>query len=271
MIPSSPGAFDVAGRVVLVTGGSKGIGAGIAEAFAMAGARVVLCSRHVEEGKAKAAEIVKKTEAAGKTASVSAFHCDVTQVEDVRKALGHCIELHGKLDALCLNAGIFPQTRLAEMEEEEFTRVLDTNLKSAFLFVREGIRGYLGKGLRRFVLTSSITGPRTGHPGWAHYGASKAGQEGFMRSAAVELAKHGATINCVAPGNIFTEGLADLGKEYLATMEAEIPLGHLGSVADVGNAALFLASDASAFITGQTITVDGGQTLTETSGFRSDW
>jgi 3-oxoacyl-[acyl-carrier protein] reductase len=113
------------------------------------------------------------------------------------------------------------------------------------------------------ILTSSITGPITGFPGWTHYGASKAGQLGFMRTAALELAKLRITVNAVLPGNILTEGLIGMGDEYVSSMAASIPLGRLGSVADIGNAALFLASDAAGFITGQSIIVDGGQTLPE--------
>jgi 3-oxoacyl-[acyl-carrier protein] reductase len=115
----------------------------------------------------------------------------------------------------------------------------------------------------RVIVTSSITGPITGYPGWSHYGASKAGQLGFVRTAALELAAHRITVNAVLPGNIMTEGLADLGEDYLRTMEASIPLGRLGSVADIGNACLFLATDEAAFITGQTLVVDGGQVLPE--------
>ena len=115
----------------------------------------------------------------------------------------------------------------------------------------------------RVVLTSSITGPVTGFPGWSHYGASKAGQLGFMRTACIELAKHNITINAVLPGNVITEGLAELGEEYQQSMAASTPLKKLGVVEDIGNAALFLASREANYITGQTIIVDGGQILPE--------
>jgi 3-oxoacyl-[acyl-carrier protein] reductase len=113
------------------------------------------------------------------------------------------------------------------------------------------------------VVTSSITGPITGYPGWSHYGASKAAQLGFIRTAAMELAPKQITINAVLPGNIVTEGLADLGQEYLDSMASAIPAGRLGTVADIGNAALFFATDEAAYITGQTLVVDGGQVLPE--------
>jgi 3-oxoacyl-[acyl-carrier protein] reductase len=115
----------------------------------------------------------------------------------------------------------------------------------------------------RIILTSSITGPVTGFPGWSHYGASKAGQLGFMRTAAIELAPYGITVNAVLPGNIATEGLAGLGADYIRQMEASVPMRRLGSVADVANAALFFASDEAAYITGQGMVIDGGQILPE--------
>ena len=111
--------------------------------------------------------------------------------------------------------------------------------------------------------TSSITGPFTGFPGWTHYGASKSGQLGFLKTAAMELSRYNVTINAVLPGNIATEGLADLGQDYLDTMAASIPLKRLGDPEDIGNAALFFASKEAGYITGQTIVVDGGQILPE--------
>jgi 3-oxoacyl-[acyl-carrier protein] reductase len=118
-------------------------------------------------------------------------------------------------------------------------------------------------GHGRVVVTSSITGPITGYPGWSHYGASKAAQLGFLRTAAIELAPKRITINAIMPGNIATEGLADMGEEYIRGMEAVIPQHRLGTVEDIGHAALFFASDEAGYITGQTLVVDGGQVLPE--------
>jgi 3-oxoacyl-[acyl-carrier protein] reductase len=115
----------------------------------------------------------------------------------------------------------------------------------------------------RIILTSSITGPVTGYPGWSHYGASKAGQLGFMRTAAIELAAYGITVNAILPGNIVTEALAGLGDDYVRNMEASVPMRRLGSVTDIANAALFFASDEAAYITGQSLVIDGGQILPE--------
>jgi 3-oxoacyl-[acyl-carrier protein] reductase len=173
------------------------------------------------------------------------------------------VAAHGGLDVVCCNAGIFPASPLAEMTPAELDEVLGTNLKGTFFTVQAALPSLRESGHGRVILTSSITGPITGYSGWSHYGASKAGQLGFMRSAALEFAKSGITVNAVMPGNIVTEGLDDLGAGYLASMEASIPLGRLGSVADIANAALFLASDEAGYITAQTIVVDGGQTVPE--------
>ncbi len=118
-------------------------------------------------------------------------------------------------------------------------------------------------GHGRIILTSSITGPITGYPGWAHYGATKAGQLGFMRTAAIELARSGITVNAVLPGNVVIGGLIELGEDYAASMAASMPVGRLGTVEEVGYTALFLATDEAAYVTGQAIAVDGGQVLPE--------
>jgi 3-oxoacyl-[acyl-carrier protein] reductase len=169
----------------------------------------------------------------------------------------------GGIDVLCANAGIFPDARLEDLAEADLDQVIDTNLKGTVLTVQACLPALKASGRGRVIVTSSITGPITGFPGWTHYGASKAGQLGFMRTAAIELAPSGITVNAVLPGNIATEGLASLGEQYAAQMSAAIPMRRLGSVDDIGHAALFLATDEAAYITGQTIVVDGGQVLPE--------
>ena len=164
---------------------------------------------------------------------------------------------------LCANAGIFPDARLADLTEEDIDRILGTNLKGSILSVQACLPLLRASGRGRVILTSSITGPVTGYPGWTHYGASKAGQLGFMRTAAIELARDGITVNAVLPGNIMTEGLAGLGEDYISGMTAAIPMGRLGTVDEIGHAALFLATDEAGYVTGQTIVVDGGQVLPE--------
>ncbi|HUF46019.1 MAG TPA: SDR family oxidoreductase, partial [Aestuariivirgaceae bacterium] len=150
-----------------------------------------------------------------------------------------------------------------DMTPDEWDEVLDTNLKGTFLSVKVCVPYLKKSDQARIVLTSSITGPVTGFPGWTHYGASKSGQLGFMRTACLELARYGITVNAVMPGNIVTEGLEGLGADYHETMAASIPLKRLGSVDDIGNAAVYFASREAGFVTGQTIIVDGGQILPE--------
>jgi 3-oxoacyl-[acyl-carrier protein] reductase len=149
------------------------------------------------------------------------------------------------------------------MTAAQLDDVLGVNLKGTFYVVQAALPALRASGHGRVIVISSITGPITGFVGWTGYGASKAGQLGFVRSAALELARSGVTVNAILPGNIATEGLDNMGPEYLRSMEATIPLRHLGSVADIANAALFFASDEAAYITGQTLVIDGGQTIPE--------
>ena len=248
---------SVEGRSVIVTGSSKGIGKGIATVFANQGARVLIVARGLSDAEATAAEI---RESSG---TASAFSADVTKSEELDAMAAAATERHGGIDVLCCNAGIFPQSHLENMSSDEWDLVLGTNLKGTFLAIKSCLPYLKKSSCGRIILTSSITGPITGYPGWTHYGASKSGQLGFMKTACMEFAKYGITINAVMPGNIITEGLMGLGEDYLETMAASIPLKRLGSVADIGNAALFFASDEAGYITGQTIVVDGGQTIPE--------
>jgi 3-oxoacyl-[acyl-carrier protein] reductase len=245
------------GRSVIVTGASKGIGRGIALRFGLAGCKVLVVSRSLSEASAVAAEI------AAADGEALGWAADVTRQSDMTEMADAAMQSFGAIDILCANAGIFPAAKLDEMTEAEFDTVIGTNLKGTFLALSACLPAMKAKKQGRIILTSSITGPVTGYPGWAHYGASKAGQLGFMRTAAIELARDGITVNAVLPGNIATEGLAGLGEEYVRSMEASVPMRRLGSVTDIANAALFFASDEAAYITGQSLVVDGGQILPE--------
>jgi len=242
------------GRSVLVTGGSKGIGKGIAQVFAEAGAKVAIIARHLDQAEAAAASIGH---------GAYGLAGDVTSLESMEAAMLAAVRHSGGLDVLCANAGIFPQAKLEEMTSDQWDEVIDTNLKGTFHSVRAALPHLKQSDQGRIVLTSSITGAVTGYPGWSHYGASKAGQLGFMRTACIELAKYGITVNAVLPGNIVTEGLDGMGAEYQASMAASVPLKRLGTVADIGHAALYFASREVGYVTGQTIIVDGGQILPE--------
>jgi 3-oxoacyl-[acyl-carrier protein] reductase len=208
-----------------------------------------------------AERVASEVRAGGGTASAAAI--DVADPAQAPRMAEIALDRYGTIDILCANAGIFPAARLDQLTSEKFDSVLATNLRGTFLSVQACLPAMKQRRTGRMVLTSSITGPVTGFPGWSHYGASKAGQLGFMRTAAIELAPSHITINAVMPGNIATEGLVDLGSEYTARMENSIPMRRLGSVADIANAVLFFSSDEAAYITGQTLVIDGGQVLPE--------
>jgi 3-oxoacyl-[acyl-carrier protein] reductase len=248
---------SIEGRAVVVTGGTRGIGKGIAGVFARSGAHVLVTGRDAQAAQA----CVDELSAGG--AEVSWLLADVSSQEDCARMAQVAAGRLGGIDVLCTNAGIFPYARLADMTDAGIDQVFGTNLKGCILSVQACLPALSASGRGRVILISSITGPVTGVPGWSAYGASKAGQLGFMRTAAIELAASGITVNAVMPGNVITEGSADRSDDDLAQMTASIPLRRLGTVDDIGYAALFLASDEAGYITGQTIVVDGGQVLPE--------
>jgi len=253
-----PAAITIQDHVAIVTGGSKGIGKGIARVLAGNGAKVLLASRTGAEVEATAAKIT----AAGGVAA--AFCADVSKPAECEALVAEATRLWGRLDILCSNAGAFPSCTLEDMTEETWDALMAQNLRSTAFMVKAAATEMKKAGYGRVILTSSITGPITGYPGWSHYGATKAGQLGFMRTAALELAPFGITVNAILPGNIATEGIAALGPEYAETMSKAIPARRLGDVEDIGYAALFLASPQAKFITAETLTVDGGQVIPET-------
>jgi 3-oxoacyl-[acyl-carrier protein] reductase len=248
---------SIAGRSVVVTGASRGIGRGIARVFAAAGANVLLTGR----GQAALDAAVDDLKGAG--GEVSAVVADVSDRAQCDRMAEVAVQRHGGIDVLCTNAGVFPSASIQDMTPEDLETVLATNFKGTVFAVQACLPALVASGRGRIVVTSSITGPITGYPGWSHYGASKAAQLGFLRTVALELAPQKITINAVLPGNIVTEGLDGLGQEYLDQMAASIPQRRLGSTADIGNAALYFASDEAAYVTGQTLVVDGGQVLPE--------
>jgi 3-oxoacyl-[acyl-carrier protein] reductase len=243
------------GRTVIVTGASRGIGRGISRVFVQAGANVVLMARGQDGLDAVAADLDPDR--------TMAMAGDVTSRKDLEHTVDAARQRFGRLDVFCHNAGIYPETPLEDVTLDEWNTVIDTNLTSTLLAVQACSRVMREQRYGRIILVSSITGVRVGYPGLSAYSATKAGMLGFMRTAALELAPFGITINGVEPGSIRTEGLAGLGEEAIASMIEHIPIGSLGEPEDIARTALFLASDGARFITGQSVVVDGGQTLPE--------
>ena len=185
---------SIAGRSVIVTGASKGIGKGIAQVFARSGGKVLVVSRHLDEAEACAEELRR----GGGTAKGHA--ADVTKMGDMQIMVDAAVTAHGGIDILCANVGIFPQANIEDLSSQDWDHVVATNLKGTFLPIKACLPHLKKSDQGRVVITSSITGPVTGFPGWAHYGATKAGQLGFMRTVAIELAKYAITVNAVLPG-----------------------------------------------------------------------
>ncbi|WP_276923819.1 3-oxoacyl-ACP reductase FabG [Corynebacterium pyruviciproducens] len=241
----------LAGRTALVTGGSMGIGFGIAQVLASHGARVAVTGL-------TDSELVD-----------ASSHGFLTLILDVRDrsqcaaAVDAVVAEFGELTILCSNAGIYPQATIAEMTEKDVYDIFSINVAGTINMVQAAQQALADTGRGRVVVTSSITGNYTGFPAWSHYGATKAAQMGFVRSAALELAEDKTTINAVMPGNVLTPGLEAMGEAYLKQMAAAVPLGYLGEPKDIGEAVAFLASDGARYITGQSIVVDGGQILPE--------
>lgn len=245
--------FSLDNHIAVVTGGAAGIGRGIATQLKNAGATVVIADIDDAARERTAAEL-----------GVHARPVDVTDRVSVRDLFAGVVEDFGSLEIVCSNAGVFPNCPLEDMTDEQWEKMFAINTHGTFKVVHEALPHLKKNKYGRIVITTSITGSHTGFPGWAHYGASKAAQQGFMRSAALEFARDGITINGVLPGNIFTEGLADQGETYLDQMRRSIPMHELGTPEDIGSAAAFFASREAGYITGQTIIVDGGQLLPET-------
>lgn len=249
----------LAGKVAIVTGAGKGIGRVVAQVFAKEGAKVVVASLHDETG-SKTCDQIKS--AGGDAIFVRA---DVSKQNDMDKMIEKTKDAYGTVHVLSHNAGIYPLSLLKDMSEQQWDEVLDVNLKGVFLAVKSCLPSMIAQKYGKIVITSSITGPRTGFPGNVHYGSSKAGITGFIHNAAVELAQYHITVNAVEPVFTMTEGLREqLTEDQMKSIAKTIPIGELGDPLDTAYATLFLSTDESRFITGQSLTIDGGLTLVET-------
>jgi len=239
------------GKVVLVTGASRGIGRAIAGRVAAEGATVVLAARD----ESRLAEAVAEITAAGGRAESVAL--DVTDRDSVGAALGRVIEAHGRIDGLVNNAGVTRDNLLLRMKDEDWQQVLATNLTGVFLCTQAALRPMIKQRSGRIVNVTSVVG-LVGNAGQANYAASKAGVVGFTKSVAREVASRGITANAVAPGFIETDMTANMTDKAKEAVTAAIPMGRVGSPEDVAGTIAFLLSDAADYITGQVLGVDGG-------------
>lgn len=254
--------FGLQDKVALVTGGGRGIGAAIAQVFAEAGASVLIANRTGSAGEAAAAGL----RARGLRAQ--AIACDIGRRDEAERAVAETVRAFGALDIVVHNAAVNPWAAIDAMTDEQLEQVLAVNLKACFWLAQAALPSLRARGGGRLLVTSSVTGPRVAMPGSAHYAASKAGVNGFIRTAALEYARDGVTVNGVEPGYIAKQGgslLSDPAKA--ARIARHIPVGELGRPEDIAYTMRFLASPAARYITGQTIVVDGGSTLPESPFF----
>ncbi|AXA53952.1 SDR family oxidoreductase [Pseudomonas thivervalensis] len=253
-----PDDLDFSGQAVLVTGGAQGIGRAIVEAFALRGARVVIADLGLVRAEAVAGEL---TAAGCQVQAVGVDLADATAIFDMMTELEQRL---GRLDTLVHNAGYFPLTPFAEITPAILERTLAVNLSALFWLTQAALPMFRRQGRGCVLVTSSVTGPRVAYPGLSHYAASKAGVNGFIRNAALELAPENVRVNGVEPGMIATPAMANLGDDGVnQDIARRVPLGRLGQPNDIAGAMLFLASSLAGYVTGQTLVVDGGSTLPE--------
>jgi 3-oxoacyl-[acyl-carrier protein] reductase len=246
--------FSLKNKVAVVTGASRGLGKEIAKIYAKAGAHVCCVSRNRDT----LSNTVESIMSSGGTASINAF--DVSSFDDFQDNINEIITEYGTIDILVNNAGITIDKLIIRMNEDDWNKVLDINLKGAFNGIKSVTRTMMKARFGRIINISSVVG-LTGNPGQANYAASKAGLIGLSKASAKELSSRGITVNCIAPGYIETDMTADMTDKNKEDLYAQIPLGRIGSPIDIATAALFLASNEAGYITGQTITVDGGMVM----------
>ncbi|MBN2989790.1 3-ketoacyl-ACP reductase [Pseudomonas fluorescens] len=250
--------LDFSGKSVLVTGGAQGIGRAIVEAFALRGARVMIVDLRRAQAQALADEL------GGRGCQVEAIELDLADATAVFAGVKGIERDWGRLDILVHNAGYFPLTAFEQITPAMLERTLAVNLCALFWLTQAALPMFQRQGGGCVLVTSSVTGPRVAYPGLSHYAASKAGVNGFIRNAALELAGDRVRVNGVEPGMIATPAMGNLGDDQVnADIANRVPLGRLGAPQDIAGAMLFLASDLAGYITGQTIIVDGGSTLPE--------
>ena len=249
--------FSLAGKVILITGASRGLGWAMARAMAAAGGHVVLNGRSAETLKARARELAD----AGRAADIAPF--DVSDREAATAGLEAVVERNGRLDVLVCNAGISNRAPLDELSADDWHRVIDTNLTACFILARAAARPMVAQGSGRIIMTASIMGETIARPAISAYAAAKGGLTALTRALAAELGPKGVTCNAIAPGFMSTEMTAVLAAdtEFDAQIKARVPLGRWGRPEEIGGVAVFLAADASSYVNGHVLTVDGGLTV----------
>lgn len=252
---------ELAGTVAVVTGGSRGIGLGIARELAVAGARVAVLGRDGERASTAASALPGSTAASALPGSGHrGYACDVADAEAADSVVTSIEGDFGAVDILVNNAGVTADNLLMRLKDEDWDRVLDTNLKGAFHMIRAVSRGMMRRRSGRIINISSIVG-LTGNKGQANYAASKAGLIGLTKAVARELASRNILCNAIAPGYIETEMTAQLGGAAVEELTGRIALGRLGTPEDVAPVVRFLAGPGGSYITGQVLAVDGGMVI----------
>ena len=247
--------MKLAGKVALVTGGSRGIGKQIALELAAQGAKVVVNYAGSEQ---KAKEVVESIRAAGQEAI--AIQADIADQDDVKSLIDETVQTFGAIDILVNNAGITRDNLLIRMKDDEWDDVLNTNLKGVFLCIKAAARPMMKQRSGKIINIASIVGV-SGNAGQANYVAAKAGVIGLTKTAAKELASRNIHVNAVAPGFISTDMTDELSDEVKTEMLKQIPLARFGAPSDVAKMVVFLASEDSAYMTGQTLHIDGGMVM----------
>ena len=246
--------FNLKNKIAIVTGASQGIGKSISEIFSIAGAHVVCLARNED----RLRELVSEISTNGNSASY--ISCDVSDGNSIEDALKSVVKDYKQIDILVNNAGITKDSLILRMKEQNWDQVMNTNLKGAFYSTKIVLRHMMKKKYGRIINITSIVGLQ-GNPGQSNYAASKAGLIGFSQSIAKEVASRGITVNCIAPGWIETEMTNDIPQDIKENIIRNIPIGKTGAAEDIANTALFLSSKEAKYITGQTITVDGGRII----------
>ena len=252
--------------MAIVTGAGQGIGKGIAQVFAEQGATVIVAERNPETGQ----DAVRELTGAGMKCVFE--HVEAGDKDSIFSMVSKVVQRCGRLDIVVHNAAVFPFTTIEELTDDQLEQTLAVNLKACFHLTKAAAPQMIKQKKGRILFTSSVTGPRVAVPLLAHYAASKAGVNGFIKSAALEYARQGITVNGVEPGFIRTQAMESFATpEEIAEISESVPIGRMGNPSDIAHAMLYLASDEASYVNGQTIIVDGAATIPESPAQLLTW